>query len=178
MRKIDYSELQNRNDVLYANNEQRPYTGIAMDYDNNVQIQVLNGKPHGEAMDIYDKGNTQITEACRNLKFVRRKSKFAVLGGLIVLCISGFIYDFIKETIIDDKLNGEIVSYYKNGQIYEKSNYLNGKLHGEVIEYYENGQVRCKDHYTNGELHGESTTYFENGQIESKSSYINGVLQK
>jgi antitoxin component YwqK of YwqJK toxin-antitoxin module len=34
-----------------------------------------------------------------------------------------------------------MISYYDNGQIWEKSMYINGKIYGDTKHYYENGQL-------------------------------------
>ena len=60
------------------------------------------------------------------------------------------------------------------GQI--QASFKDGKLHGEDVTYYENGQLWFKHNYVNGEKHGEHVTYFENGQIYYKGNYVNGKL--
>ena len=42
---------------------------------------------------------------------------------------------------INDKKNGEYISYYTNGQLYEICNYIDGKINGEHKSYYNNGQL-------------------------------------
>lgn len=54
-----------------------------------------------------------------------------------------------REYYVDDNMvkNGEFISYWRNGQIWEKCYYKNGKLDGEYIEYYYNGQIGIKCYY-------------------------------
>ena len=37
--------------------------------------------------------------------------------------------------------------YYKNGQLWDKGNYINGKRHGYWEFYYRNGQLKSKTYY-------------------------------
>ena len=59
-------------------------------------------------------------------------------------------------------------SYYDNGQLYFKANYVNGKEHGYWESYYDNGQLFYKGNYVNGEPHG----YWDYGQLDNKIYYI------
>ena len=47
-------------------------------------------------------------------------------------------------TFRNGKKDGPYVSYYKNGQLYEKGTYKDGKLDGPWIEYYKNGHLLFK----------------------------------
>ena len=38
----------------------------------------------------------------------------------------------------------EFISYYENGKINSKSNYVNNVEHGECLLYFENGEVLFK----------------------------------
>lgn len=81
-----------------------------------------------------------------------------------------------------NKENGMYASYYDNGNIREKGNYVNGSKNGEWIEYRENGQIKKKENYViqklNGypisKLHGEWISYYESGEISTKYNYVNG----
>ena len=43
---------------------------------------------------------------------------------------------------INDKIHGECIKYYKNGQIQEISFYNDGIMHGEYKKYYSNGYLK------------------------------------
>ena len=77
-----------------------------------------------------------------------------------------------KETYKDGKVVGEMVVYYKNGQLSEKRSVNEkGELDGEVVEYYGNGQLKSKGNYKDGLKDGEFVKYYENGKLESKETY-------
>ena len=69
----------------------------------------------------------------------------------------------------------ELISYYKNGEIKLKKNYIDDKKE-EWIEYYENGNVKYKGVYKNGEKDGKWIFYDENGKIDRRENYRIGDL--
>ena len=73
-------------------------------------------------------------------------------------------------TIVNGKPHGEYNQWFKNGQLWEHSNYENGVLHGEYKEWYENGQLAVHSHYENGFLHGECKRWYSNGQLAYKKN--------
>lgn len=64
-----------------------------------------------------------------------------------------------RRTIFD----GNIVSYFKNGRISEKSYYSGGLLEGEYLQYDENGTLKTRASYAGGKLSGTYETYNEDG---------------
>ncbi len=75
--------------------------------------------------------------------------------------------------------NGEYISYYKNGQIKAKLNYVNGKLFGREILYSETGKITEEGNYDiNESFIGTTTQYWDNGVKASehimKSNIFNG----
>ena len=65
-------------------------------------------------------------------------------------------------------------TYYSNGQLSYKGNYVNGKEHGYWESYYDNGQLDYKGNYVNGNRHGYWEEYWSNGQLYSKGYYDMG----
>lgn len=57
---------------------------------------------------------------------------------------------------------GEEKKWYRSGQLQWSANYEDNKLHGQVTSYWENGQMRRRDVYANGEL-VSGKTWDENG---------------
>ncbi len=96
--------------------------------------------------------------------------------------------------------NGSFIYYYKNGNIYTKTEFKNNIQDGKYIVNYENGNlfsegffkngVRTglwKEYYKNGNLHSEGVyadslknglwkNYYKNGNIRSKENYNSGKL--
>jgi antitoxin component YwqK of YwqJK toxin-antitoxin module len=85
-------------------------------------------------------------------------------------CAKNYIFSLdIKNDIFP--IQGEKISYFDNGSIQAKHNYLNGKYIGEQIRYYENGNVEDIENYINGINHGIFIHYYENGNLYSKTLY-------
>lgn len=73
---------------------------------------------------------------------------------------------FLSINSLDDSktvFDGEICSYFRNGNISEKSHYLNGQLHGEYICYKDDGKLKTHAFYRAGELSGTYKTLNEDG---------------
>ena len=59
--------------------------------------------------------------------------------------------------------DGDVVSYFKNGHMSEKSYYSGELLEGEYRQYDENGTLKTRALYAGGELSGTYKTYNEDG---------------
>ena len=73
-----------------------------------------------------------------------------------------------KGTLLNGKLNGELIVYFKNGNKKSVFNYKDGILHGDWIEYYPNGALMNSRIYADGKIVKHGKQYFVNGQIESE----------
>ena len=69
------------------------------------------------------------------------------------------------DTLDDCRIvfDGDVVSYFKNGHMSEKSYYSGGLLEGEYLQYDENGMLKTRASYARGELSGTYETYGEDG---------------
>ncbi len=70
--------------------------------------------------------------------------------------------------------DGNIVSYFKNGEVSEIANYANSKLNGEYLRYLPNGSLEIRAYYINDCLDGIYEQYFENG-THSIMEYADGL---
>jgi uncharacterized protein len=102
----------------------------------------------------------------------------------------------INETVIDDKesntvivydeygnktaditinrdgiYNGDYKTYYSNGKIAIKANYVNGKLDGVYTKYYMDGNKDEVINYANGEKDGYYQSFFHTGKIYNEGWY-------
>ncbi len=67
------------------------------------------------------------------------------------------------------RLDGVSKNYYENGILQSESNFVGGKLNGELTTFYTNGQLRRKDKFENDMLvsgncytiEGKDTTHFD-----------------
>ena len=165
-REVNYEDLKynEKTELIYANDEKEPFTGIAKDYyeDKSLKAELTytNGILEGETKQYYQSGK---------LKSTAIFSKGLLNGQCIGYYESGNIE--YEENYLDDELNGSVKDYYENGQLKAELNYKNGKLDGLEKEYHENGQLYIEENYKDGKLEGESTNYDEKGNITSKRIY-------
>jgi len=54
-------------------------------------------------------------------------------------------------------------TYFNNGKLEYKGNYVNGSQHGLCEHYYDNGQLQSKGNYVNGQPHGYWEIYHNGG---------------
>jgi len=76
---------------------------------------------------------------------------------------------------IDDKLDGEYKSWYKNGQLHVHDHFKNDKSDGECKNWDRNGQLRIHCYYKNNKLDGEYKEWYENGQLREHCYYKDGM---
>ena len=165
-REVNYEDLKynEKTELIYANDEKEPFTGIAKDYyeDKSLKAELTytNGILEGEAKQYYQSGKLKSTAIFSN----------GLLNGQ---CIGYYESGNIEyeENYLDDELNGSVKDYYEDGQLKAELNYKNGKLDGLEKEYHQNGQLYIEENYKDGKLEGESTNYDENGNLTSKAIY-------
>ena len=100
-------------------------------------------------------------------------------GELIFYFKNGDIWK--KGYLKDGKRDGEFIEYglFGSRDIYHKrivQNYKDGKLDGEYIHYFDTGDVNVVGNYKDGKLEGENTYYDKNGKIYWKGIYKDDVL--
>ena len=165
-REVNYEDLKynEKTELVYANDEKEPFTGIAKDYyeDKSLKAELTytNGILEGEAKQYYQSGKLKSTAIFSN----------GLLNGQ---CIGYYESGNIEyeENYLDDELNGSVKDYYEDGQLKAELNYKNGKLDGLEKEYHQNGQLYIEENYKDGKLEGESTNYDENGNLTSKAIF-------
>lgn len=73
------------------------------------------------------------------------------------------------------EVDGESITYYKDGKLESKGNYLNGERNGYWELYWYTGQLKMKGNYKNGKFDGEWREYIE-GNLHLVNTYCDGVL--
>ncbi len=79
------------------------------------------------------------------------------------LCREG--YFLTLDSLNDSKtvFDGEIRTYFRNGNIAEKTHYANGQLHGEYARFNDDGTLKIHTSYQEGKLSGTYKAYNEDG---------------
>jgi len=82
-----------------------------------------------------------------------------------------------QGTYRNGKEDGPWVSYYKNGQLFEKGTYKGGKNDGPWVSYWDDGQLEEKGTFKNGERDGPWFRYYSDGTVwkENTGTFKNGV---
>ena len=80
----------------------------------------------------------------------------------------------MTEYYKNDILNGLQTTFFKNGKVGEKTNYVNGIKDGSSQIYADNGQLLQDLNYKNGELDGHQTYYKPDGSLVAEGDYKNG----
>lgn len=65
----------------------------------------------------------------------------------------------------DNKINGTIKSFYKNGNISRKYNQINGIINGEIIEYHKTGGIKSIGFVKNNLFQKNIKQYDERGKL-------------
>ena len=78
------------------------------------------------------------------------------------------------ETYKNDSLYGFQKTYFTNGKLAEKTNYVNGQKDGKSFIYADNGQVTKDLNYKDGELHGPAIYYTPKGEKLMEGQYTEG----
>src|SRR5687768_14454741 len=63
----------------------------------------------------------------------------------------------------DFPYSGMYIDYYNNGHVQNQGSLLNGKMNGELIVYYKNGVTKSTAAYESGAKHGIFRDYAPNG---------------
>lgn len=74
------------------------------------------------------------------------------------------------------ELDGESISYYKNGQLESKGNYVNKLRTGNWEFYWYTGQLQSKGSYKEGKCDGEWKEYVD-AHLHSVYNYKEGILE-
>ena len=119
--------------------------------------------------------NSSVLAGMRSNKTYQRKIVKKADGYYESCHVNGAVEE--RYTILDGKKDGLYERYYSvsNGaQLARRENYVNGKLDGEAISFYKNGALEEQSNYKDGNREGLYVAYHENGQLERKQNYING----
>ena len=75
-------------------------------------------------------------------------------------------------------LHGPLTTYYKNGAVSWKFNYLDGKREGRADKRYATGELQAVRDYKNGLKNGSAVDYFKSGRVRWMAKYKDGKLIK
>ena len=85
--------------------------------------------------------------------------------------------EYRVETSRSDSARAVVRRYYAAGQLEEYVPYLDlarGVLHGTLTTWYEDGQLRGKEEYLGGRRQGELLTYYPDGTLKRRDKFAAG----
>lgn len=82
---------------------------------------------------------------------------------------------FIVANYVNDTLNGDVNSYYKNGNTQAENVYIGGKLNGISKQYDIKGNPIREISYKENLIYG-NCKYYENGVIDNERYFKNGNI--
>src|SRR5450755_1126901 len=121
------------------------------------QGSYVNKTKDGHWVWYFSNGILKDSATYHNGDFVGRRVHWDSLGHLTKLeIITGPCYDCCCD--------GEVVSYYPNGQIQSQTHMLRGKENGKYVYHFENGQPKKEQFYNDGIKEGNYYEWFGNGK--------------
>lgn len=75
---------------------------------------------------------------------------------------------------VDGKPEGEILTFYRTGELHSLQHYHDGHMEGKQEFFYSNGLSKTIMTYANGRLNGRVQLYHGNGQLFRELNYLNG----
>ena len=160
---------ENPDRMFYKKNSQIPYSGWAVMYYSNGQIQslvqVYKGKQHGQTASWYNGG--QMSEY-GNFKDGIPNGKQAQYYESGQIKTTGYMYKTGPH--------GKVLSYFENGQLETVKNFSGGKLDGKEIVYYESGEIKSQFNLEDGKEDGKCILFAENGKKTMEYDYSKGKL--
>ena len=78
-----------------------------------------------------------------------------------------------RLSVLNNKLHGKAIRYYRDGKIKTESEYINNKLEGIERKFYQDGNLYRTREYKAGILDGYEHRYYRNGQVKTRVKYKN-----
>ncbi|GAB3726756.1 hypothetical protein GCM10027594_08570 [Hymenobacter agri] len=85
---------------------------------------------------------------------------------------------FCVETTLRDSASGVMRVFYPSGRLRQYvpfKDVYRGIRYGTVTTWYENGQLAAREEYVQGIRHGELLTYYPDGRLKRRDHYKQGV---
>lgn len=179
-RLLDEAQTQERDGVIYAVNEEEPFTGTIVKFregraqanadksladipTNDLEhlLPTKDGLTNGLATYYFESGQIRATRAYVNGEKEGPQKTFHQNGQLAT-----------EVTITNGNFEGTHHTYSENGAVKKVMSYRNGEPHGECLAYYsDTEQIQLRQNYCDGIQCGRYEYYFENGQLQVTWTY-------
>lgn len=78
------------------------------------------------------------------------------------------------QSLNDNHIAIDLLHWYPNGQLMERSHWIDGQLNGLAERYFDTGQLRSRGRSRDGLPHGDFEAYYQNGQLERRGQFDEG----
>jgi len=181
--KMDINNLIERGGLLYAPNDNKPYTGNVFNFYEN-GIEELNGRyrngiKNGKWTWWNEDGGTDSTGSYKNGLMNGKWTYYHENGqihgqGRFMDGDGGNPSE--SSGIPSNGRHGRWTFWHENGQKSEEKTYKKGKQNGLATYWYSNGQKEYEGTYKDGKLDGLMTEWYENGQKQTEETYKHDEL--
>lgn len=147
------------------------------------------GKPVGEMIRYYDNGvvrarmkfDSQSDRSFARLYYKNRK--IAAEGwylGQAKDSVWTYYSEFdgsvrIREPYVNGMMQGNVTSYYPEGEISELVPWEENKKKGTWKQFYENGALRLDGRYENDQLNGMYQVYYSDSTVKINGTFLNNL---
>jgi antitoxin component YwqK of YwqJK toxin-antitoxin module len=122
-------------------------------------------------LSIACRSNTTVTEDEISADIFYAKGSYKPFSGKCTVLYNNTNIVKTQFTFRDGLLNGEAITWYKNGQIRRKGNYSKGLISGRWTFFDERGNKIIEANYKNDSLNGSYTVLFSNGKVKEKGEF-------
>jgi antitoxin component YwqK of YwqJK toxin-antitoxin module len=116
--------------------------------------------------------NITVTEDEIGADIFYEKGSYKPFSGKCTVLYNNSHIAKAQFTIRDGRLNGEAVTWYKNGQVRRKGNYCNGMISGPWIFFDVQGNRIIEANYKDDNLNGLYTHLYTNGRVKEKGEFL------
>jgi antitoxin component YwqK of YwqJK toxin-antitoxin module len=116
----------------------------------------INGKQDGLWEWWYENGYKKDEATIKQGVYIKQRKHWFANGKLKLV-------EIIKGKCIGECCDGQIISYYENGQIKDESTILDGVRTGKYIYRYENGQAKKEEYFNVGLKEGKYFEWYKDG---------------
>ena len=167
---MSFQILQAQNKINQFNNGKR--TGLWKKYYNNGKIRYVGQFKNGKEIGVFKFYSPLSSKHPIAIKTFENQNNIV---KVIYFTIEGALE---SEGEMDGKKRIGLWKYYqdKGKKLLSEENYKNGVLNGESVTYYKNGKIAERLFYKNGKLDGSTERHAANGILLNNLSYKDGKL--
>jgi antitoxin component YwqK of YwqJK toxin-antitoxin module len=117
------------------------------------------------------RSNITVTEDEIGADIFYEKDSYKPFSGKCTVLYNNTQIVKTQFTFRNGRLNGETITWYKNGQIRRKGNYCKGMISGRWIFFDEQGNRTIEANYKKDDLNGTYVALYTNGKVKEKGTF-------